>query len=254
MQIKACWRAALALTVCAAPLLSTPVAARELLAVGAHFDRVYERGADGTFSGLGAEILRLLARESGDTIRFEIYPWKRAQAMVSGAKADILVGPYLSDERRQTLAFSERPFYQDAMIFYARSDAPPWNGDYASIRGKQVAILNGWAYGPQFERASSQLQISLTNTVESGLKMLTARRIDLFATNRRNTEPLIAQLQLAGQVVPLNGIIDIQNGYMAFPKRPEYDSLRLRFDQAYKKLADSGELKKLGRRLDVVMP
>ncbi|MDC8756825.1 substrate-binding periplasmic protein [Janthinobacterium fluminis] len=234
-----------------------PAAAEEpeLLVVGAHFERVFEQARDGRFVGMGPELVRSVAQRMGYRVKFQIYPWARAQAMVAQGLADILVGPYRSSERLATLAFSERAFYQDEMVFYARSGAAtPWSGDFAALRDTRIVILNGWAYGPDFERARPQLRVSVTNAVENGLKMLTSQHVDLFATNRRNTEPVIARLRIDGAVAPLPGVIAVQNGYFAFPKRPESDRLRSQFNQVFNALVDSGELKRLGQQLDVGVP
>lgn len=238
-------------------LAATPVMAQpqELVVVGAHFERVFELSKDGRFIGMGPEIIRTLAQRMGYAVRFEIYPWARAQAMVAQGAADILIGPYKSPERLASMTFSERPFYQDEMVFYTRAGAGvEWQGDYAALKETRMVIMNGWAYGGEFDRARPKLRVSVTNAVENGLKMLISQHVDLFATNRRNTEPVIARLQIAGNVVPLAKVIEVQRGYFAFPKRAESDRLRVQFDQAFNAMVDSGELKRLGRQMDVGVP
>ncbi|WP_229509138.1 ABC transporter substrate-binding protein [Massilia sp. CCM 8734] len=248
-----------ALMLGAAAALAMPVATarsgpRELLVVGAHFARVYER-ANGEFSGMAAEIIRAIAGELGQPVHFELYPWARAQSMVAQGQADILVGPYKSPERLASFAFSERPFYQDQMVFFSRSNAPfAWDGSYASLRDKRIVIINGWAYGDEFNAARDQLTVSVTNSVESALTMLSHGRVDLFASNVRNTEPVIPLLALEGKVLPVGRTISLQRGFFAFPKRPEYDVMRARFDRAFNAYVDSGELRKLGKRLNVQVP
>lgn len=227
---------------------------RELLVAGAHFARVYER-SDGAFHGLGPEILRAIAPQLGQPLHFDLYPWARAQSMVAQAQADILVGPYKSAERLELFYFSERPFYQDQMLFYARSGTEQdWDGSYASLREKRIVIINGWAYGDEFDAARPGLNLSVTNSVESALTMLAAGRVDLFATNRRNTEPVVPLQALDGKVQPIERTISIQRGYFAFPKRPEYLPVKARFDRAFNAFADGGELQKMGRRLHVQVP
>lgn len=234
----------------AAPLLAGP---RELLVVGAHFARVYER-EDQKFTGLGPEILRSIAPELGQPVHFDLFPWARAQSMVAHGQADLLVGPYKSPERLAAFTFCERPFYVDEMVFYERSPSVfEWNGDFAALKHKRVVAINGWAYGEKFDAARKILNISLTNSVEGALTMLARGRVDLFATNRRNTEPVIATLALAGQVAPLDHIITLQRGYFAFPKRPEYEIVVERFDRAFNAFVDAGELGQLGRRLNVTV-
>lgn len=234
----------------AGPLLAGP---RELLVVGAHFARVYER-ADDKFSGMGPEILRSIAPQLGQPLHFDLFPWARAQSMVAQAQADVLVGPYKSPERLALFTFCERPFYVDQMLFYERAKAGfTWDGDYGALRDKRVVAINGWAYGDDFDAARGSMNISLTNSVESALAMLAHGRVDLFATNRRNTEPVISLLELDGKVAPVSRIIALQRGYFAFPRRPEYDYVAERFDRAFNAFVDAGELRQLGRRLNVTV-
>ena len=237
-----------ALAALAPPALGGP---RELLVVGAHFARVYERAND-QFTGMGPDILRSIAPELGQPLHFDLFPWARAQSMVAQGQADLLVGPYKSPERLALFTFSERPFYIDEMLFYTRANvAWQWDGNYASLRGKRVVAINGWAYGDEFDAARGHMTISLTNSVEAALTMLAHGRVDLFASNRRNTEPVVSLLALEGKVAPLNRIITYQRGYFAVPKRPEYEIVMERLNRAFNAYADSGELRKTGKRYNV---
>jgi len=236
-------------------LFMLPVAARDVLVIGTHFERVYERGQEGEIVGLGPEIIRIIAERLGHRVIFELYPWARAQALVAQGKADILVGPYKTFERQQIMMFSKLPFYQDQMVFYVRKGTiEDWNGDYASLSEQRIAIVNGWAYGQAFDKARPQLRLDVVNSVDSGLKMLAAQHAQMFASNRRNTEPVLGRLGLAGQLSMLPRVIDVQDGFFAFPKRPASDALRKEFDAEFQRMADSGELKRLGLRHEVNVP
>lgn len=236
-------------------LCCLPAGARDLLVIGTHFERVYERGQEGEIVGLGPEIVRLIAQRLGHRAVFELYPWARAQALVAQGKADILVGPYKNLERQQLMAFSRLPFYQDQMVFYVRKGSGiEWSGDYGSLSDQHIVIVNGWAYGAAFDKARSQLKLDTVNSVDSGLKMLQAQHASMFASNRRNTEPVLGRLGLSGQVTMLPKVIEVQEGYFAFPKRASADSLRKEFDAEFQRMVDSGELKRLGQRHEVSVP
>lgn len=97
---------------------------RELLVVGTSFPRIYEQEEAGP-SGLGVELLRRALGSRGQGMRFEFYPWLRAQAMVESGQADILMGPYRTPEREQRFLFSPQAFYEDALVFYARRERDP---------------------------------------------------------------------------------------------------------------------------------
>jgi len=235
--------------------MSGAVHAREIVAVGTQFGRVFDQGADGQYVGLSVDLLRLIAQQMGDTVRFEIYPWARAQALVEQGRADILIGPYKTLEREQRFNFSDHAFYQDQMVFYVRDDASiGWHGDYTELKGKHMAAVNGWAYGNMFDHVRDELGVMSANTLQQGLQMLASGRIDLLASNRRNTDFLLANLNFAAKVKPIEPIIDTQNGYFAFPKSSDHDQLRARFNQTLTQLIASGELARLARLHGVQVP
>jgi polar amino acid transport system substrate-binding protein len=232
-----------------------PVGARDLLVIGTHFERVCERGQEGEIIGLGPEIIRLIAERLGHKVQFELYPWARAQALIAQGKADILIGPYKTFERQQLMSFSKLPFYQDQMVFYVRSGSGvEWNGELGTLGEQRIVVLNGWVYGPNFDKAKPQLRLSVANSVESGLKMVAAQHVTMFASNRRNTEPVLGRLGMAGQLTMLPKVIDVQDGYFGFPRRPAADPLRKEFDAEFQRMVDSGELKRLGQRFEVNVP
>jgi len=238
-----------------ASLFGSLAQAREWLVVGTSFPQVYERNAAGDFTGLAPAVLRRLAAELGGELRFELYPWVRAQRMVELGQADILVGPYRTAEREARFAFAAEPFYQDRIIFYARrSQVATWDGDYASLHGQRVAVVRGWIYGSQFEAARTSLRPITVESVHNGLRMLEAGRIDLLASNQRNTQPHLLELRLQERVGEVGPLIDVQRGYFAFPKDSAHAELRRRFDRAFARLVESGQLARLAEPLEVSVP
>lgn len=236
-------------------LLCGTLQAREWLVVGTSFPEVYERTAEGHFIGLAPAVLRRLAVELGDSLRFELHPWARAQRMVELGQADILVGPYRSAEREARYAFAAEPFYQDRMAFFARrGHEPAWDGRYPHLQGRRIAVVHGWTYGRQFEEAREQLNPVVVETVQNGLRMLAIGRIDLLASNQRNTQPQLLAMALDGQVRQLEPLLDIQSGYFAFPHGERHAALRQRFDTLFQRFVASGQLARLGKVLGVTVP
>lgn len=232
-----------------------PAAGRELRVVGTRFENIYMRSPGGEFGGMGVALLREFARRHGYWLRFEIYPWRRAQELINGARADVLVGPYKTPERTRTMLFSEQAFFQDQVAFYVRANALPlWEGDYRMLRGRRIAALNGWNYGPAFSKAAPQLNISVTNSVESGLKMLVASHVEMFATNRRDTDPVLQALGMQDKVMALAPLIDVQDAYFAYPLAPRFRDMPRQMDQMLAEMKARGELQRLARRYGVTLP
>jgi polar amino acid transport system substrate-binding protein len=229
--------------------------AAERLAVGTKFSKIFEQDADGQWQGLGVDVLRILAARAGDTVRFTIYPWPRAQAMVERAQADILVGPYKSPERLKQFAFIDQPFYRDLLVFYARrDDDQPWHGDLAQLKSRRIAAVRGWHYGPQFDLARRSLDVSEVPQLENGAQMLAYGRVDLLASNERNSAAVMGALKLDEQLVVLCPAITQLDGYLAFPRGPKFSALRDRYNALFAQMVKSGELARLGAKNGVLVP
>jgi len=236
-------------------LLTNSAQAGQVLAVGTEFANVFERSPNGEFTGLGADIIRALARQNGDEVKFEIYPWARAQWMVEHELAQILIGPYKTAEREAKYGFARRGFYRDIMALYVRkgSDAS-WDGNYANLPGSRLGVINGWVYGPQFESLRSTIKPVVANTLTNGLNMLMAKRVDFLATNMRNTEATMKVLGIGNDMQMIEPFMDMQDGYLAYCKNAACEQLRARYDDLYEQLRDGGVLQLMARRLGVRLP
>ncbi|MFY7864865.1 substrate-binding periplasmic protein [Roseateles sp.] len=236
-------------------LLSGATQARELLAVGTQFPRIIEWDAKGQANGLAVDLLTRAAAEEGHTVRFEALPWARAQLMVELGQADILIGPYRSPERQARFLFSQRAFYEDALVFYASpAKAALWNGDWSRLSGRSVGLVLGWAYGGAMEQARSTLLVSNPGDVATGLRMLQRGRIELLASNERNTAPVLQTMGLAQQFQALQPPIAIQSCYFAYARNPQGEELRQKLDRSLGTLQSSGVLRELARQWGVRIP
>lgn len=229
--------------------------ARELLAVGAQFPRIFEADAKGAPQGLAVDLLQRAAQAGGHSLRFEFYPWARAQAMVQQGQADILIGPYRTPEREALFLFSQLAFYEDALIFYARRDNPlQWQGDVNKLQGQSLGLVNGWAYGPALEQAREQLHISTVRDVGTGLQMLQRGRVDLLASNERNTAPVIESMGLGTALQPLLPALGHLQGHFAFTRNAQGKRLSEEMDRSLGELHKRGEIRELARRWKVRAP
>ena len=229
--------------------------AREWLAVGTNFPLVFEQGAEDEYRGLAVSVLHQALDTLGDRVRFELHPWARAQYMVEQGQADILIGPYKTAEREARFAFSARAFYRDRVVFYGRRDRlPAWNGDYQVLPGRPIGVVRAWSYGDQFVQAKPFLDLVTVESVENGLKMLSLGRLQLLASNQRNSRPVLLRLGLLDEIVELDPPISLEDGYFAFPRLASHDALRRDFDRALEEMIENGELVRLAKRWQVQIP
>lgn len=247
---------AITLTVLFLPLFSFSfVSAKEIIAVGTRFSRVFELDASGQHVGLGVDVLIRLARRNGDTIRFELYPWTRAQLMVEQGRADIIIGPYKNETRAAKMNFFNAPFYQDDMVFYRLTGSKQgWDGDYGSLAGKRIAKVKNWAYGEMFMSQVERLQVQDFTTLRGAVIRLGRGDLDLVASNIRNTEAFLQSMKQRASIEVISPIITLQSGYFAFNKSPSNHKTQKKYEQTFSEMVVSGELAALGVRHGVHTP
>ncbi|HEY9107388.1 MAG TPA: transporter substrate-binding domain-containing protein [Roseateles sp.] len=230
--------------------LARPAHAAPLHAVGSHFARIFEGSEGQPPRGLAVDLLGQLF---GTTVRCQILPWPRAQLMLEQAEADILIGPYRTPERETRMLFSVRPFYADAMVWYARrGEESRWSGEFSTLAQMPLAAVRGWAYGSRFERMKPMLgQLTWVNNVEAGLQMLAKRRVELFAGNARNCQPVLQRLGLADAITRCSPPLDVLHGHMAFSRSASGEALAQRHDQAFERWLRGPDAVELYRRWGV---
>lgn len=237
-------------------LLAPPLAlARELLAVGTDFPRIFERTAAGEYRGLGPEVLRQVFEPQGHSLRFASYPWARAQRMVELGQADILVGPYRNPAREARFAFVGQAFYRDRIVFYCRrAGSCQWSGDYRQLAGQRIGVVRAWAYGTRFDAERARLELVTVEGVDNGLKMLSLGRLEFLASNQRNTLPVLQALGLRDEIRQLDPPVDTQDGYFAFPLHGSHARLREDFAEGFRQLVERGQLARLAAQWQVEIP
>lgn len=249
MQRRRAWMGLAAAAVAAGRSQAAP----PLRAVGGQFARIFE-GTEGVQPrGLAVDLLTELY---GDSLICEWLPWPRAQMMVENGEADLLIGPYRTPEREARFVFSVRPFYEDAMVWFARrGEGELWSGDFEALAPRALAAVRGWAYGSRFERYRPQLRrLTQVLSVEAGLQMLALKRVDLFAANERNCAPVLERLHLGDAFEPLLPPLDVLRGHMAFPRTAAGEQLARRHDQLVERLLRSPLHAELYRRWGLKPP
>lgn len=233
--------------------LARPARATVLRAVGSQFARIFEGSNGQAPRGLAVDLLGQLF---GASVHCEWMPWPRAQLMLEQGDADILIGPYRTPEREMRMLFSVRPFYADAMVWYARrGEEYRWTGELAELAQTPLAAVRGWAYGSRFERMRpSMAQLTWVQTVEAGLQMLTKRRVELFAANDRNCLPVLQRLDLADAITHCSPPLDVLHGHMAFARSAAGEELSRRYDRAFEQWLRTGMAAELYRRWGVDRP
>ncbi|HJB08438.1 MAG TPA: transporter substrate-binding domain-containing protein [Candidatus Enterocloster faecavium] len=105
-----------------------------------------EMAADGTktYVGMNIDIVRTIVEKNGGQVEFVDMPFKSLMAAIQAGQIDFCSGGMApTDERRETLDFSDIFFYPRNAIVYRAEDNYP---DLDSLKGKTVAYVFGTNY------------------------------------------------------------------------------------------------------------
>ncbi len=217
--------------------------------VGTTFPFILEKDSSGKIIGIGAEIAREVITKIGHDIEIGIYPWKRAQAMVKEGDAHVLIGPYKTQEREKFLDYNKYHFFQDNMVFYAKSGLKQsWDGKFYSLQNKTIAIMAGWSYGPKADANLKKLKTHDFYSVLKGLELVSLERYDFCALNQRNALAIIQKHNLQNQFDIIDPPISKTKGYFGFSKKLKLDKLIIQFDKELKTLIDSDKVSLLNKK------
>ena len=229
--------------------------------VGTTFAKLFEAAAssggaaEGKPQGLAVDLLDAILVPAGYQPRYALYPWLRAQSMIERGPAQILIGPYRTPERERQMRFSRQAFYEDSLVFYARRrEEGLWWGDFHALRSLRIGSVQGWVYGEGFEQARAALDVTPVRDLNTALRMLQARRLDLIAANQRNSEPVIQELGLRDQVALCVPPFAQLRGHFAFSTDAAGAAWQALIDAGMQRLRQSGELQQMAARRGVNLP
>ncbi len=234
--------------------ISFTVPAKTVLFVTSEFPLISEETPEQEHTGLGVDIVKLIATRLDLDYKIESYPLKRALSMMEHGEADAIIGPYRSNEREEYLDYAKLPFYIDALTFFTKeNENQVWDGSYASIANLHIGLIRGWSYGDEFNAVESKLSVTRLNNAYSCLQMLILERIDLCATHQRQVNALAKHNSSLNKLVPLSPVIAVNHGYIAFAKGENMKAVKARFDEEFALLLQSGEVAKLQAKYDLTV-
>nr|BDT27461.1 transporter substrate-binding domain-containing protein [Bacteriovorax sp. HI3] len=228
--------------------IAMPARAEKLKVVGTHFNKIFETDTSGDFHGVAVDLLKKVAAKKNLQIEYAIYPWNRAQYLISTGRADILIGPYRTPEREKQMDFLSTPFYTDNMVFYTTKDKPfVWNESLDLLKTKRILTIKGWVYGIKFDEIKDKLTIVEANDIETAFRMLALGRADLLLANERNAEDALEQKENKDHFIKTKKPFSFMQGYFAFSLKYKNDSVKKAIQESLSQLSYEGIIKKINK-------
>lgn len=149
----------------------------------------YVCSADAQRPGIVTEYLTELLARQGVALKVEHYPWSRAVYLASRGSVDGLLTA--APGEAPGMLFAQQPTWTYQVCFFTRTDSPWLFHDTASLRGRSLAYMQGYAYGPALDRylsdpanAAGMRPISGNQVTDRLIAMLRAGRVDSIVEDR----------------------------------------------------------------------
>ena len=169
-------------------LIPFPVDAAEktesdVIRVGWYEDSYHITGTNGERSGYGYEYEQSLASYTGWHYEYVKEDWTNLIEMLQNGDIDLMGGISYTDERAETMLFSDLPMGTEKYYLYANfEDTNISSSDLTTLNGKRIAVLENSVQATQFFKWEKEHNIKTEhvylNNVEDTMNMVDNHEID----------------------------------------------------------------------------
>ncbi len=199
--------------------------------------------------GLSLEIIRAAYATQGYEVKMQYVPWARAMDGVKkGKKYDIIPNTWMTEERKEYLAFSDE-YASNEIKFIKRKDDPFEFNGMESLKGKKIGTVRGYGYDNQFMTAPHFIREE-ANDLITNIKKLThsSKRVDLtledeivarVSIGNKNPE-LLYKIEFTKNAITTNGLY-VTSGF----QNPRHKELINAFNTGLEIIKSNGEYEKI---------
>lgn len=204
---------------------------------------IVDKGAE---KGAATALVSEIFKRAGYQTEITIETWPRTLEGTSAGIYDVIISAWYTKQREAKFQFTD-PYFVNTIQFVKRKDAPIDFKSYQDLKGLVIGVVNGYAYGDEFDNAQGILKLPANHLIQN-LLMLQQGRIDLTLGDKwvvRNelTEyfpTAIKDFAFLGKPVATRTL------HAAVSRaRPDHDKIVKDFNQALKAMKADGTYEKI---------
>jgi len=198
----------------------------------------------GKAAGLYPALIAEAFRSAGLAVQLEAKPWKRCLVDMDEGHAGV-GGIYKNDERLKKYDFSDQIFVEKMAVYSHKTDRVEFTG-VASLYGKRVAVLRGWSYGEEFDKAAKEGKILVeeAGSDAQNFQKLAAKRVQVALAIDEAGATLIKGGKFPD--VERNAKFLFENPtFLAFNKSTKQTETLAKFNKAIEEMKKNGKLAKI---------
>jgi polar amino acid transport system substrate-binding protein len=197
-------------------------------------------------TGLYIKIIDLTFKAINQPYKLKTVPFKRGLHQTSEGDG-IMIGILKSEQRMQSLDFSE-PFYQERVSVYLNKAIAPLIKTVDKLNGLNIGTLLGWSYGPKFDEAKkNNLFFTNESKIETNFTLLSKGRIDAVIHSELSSIYLLNKLGLNDKVFLASEPLALVDIRIAVKKGTQKELL----DLINQKLSEPEHIKAISRLIEL---
>lgn len=204
---------------------------------------IVDKGAEkGAATALVTEILK----RAGYKTEVSIETWPRTLEGTSAGIYDVIIAAWKTKEREAHFQYTD-PYFVNTIQFVKRKGTPINFRGYPDLKGLVIGVVNGYAYGDEFDKAQGILKLPANHLIQN-LLMLQRGRVDLtlgdkWVVRHELTEyfpTAIKDYEFLGKPVATRTL------HAAVSRaHPEHDKIVKAFNKALKSMKADGSYEKI---------
>ena len=135
---------------------------------------IVDQGAE---KGAATKLVSEILKRAGYKTDITIETWPRTLEGTSVGIYDVIISAWYTKKRDAQFQFTD-PYFVNTILFVKRKDSPIKFQSYQDLKGLVIGVVNGYAYGDEFDNAREILKLPSDHLIQNLLK-LQQGRIDL---------------------------------------------------------------------------
>lgn len=191
---------------------------------------------NGKPTGILVDVVTEAFRRSGQSVKIQLMPWARCLVEARDGKVDGIFSVFRLPEREAFLAYTNVPVITQVEVLFAHADSDiRFDGNLAKLAHAKIGVILGTSYGPEIDsllKSGVWHQVTDTNSVESLVAMLSAKRIELAPSYRYVFLDAAKRASAMDKIQELTPPVQSIPSYLAFNKKRDYTKTIAEFDKA----------------------
>lgn len=200
----------------------------------------------GTEKGAATALVTEILKRAGYKTEVSIQTWPRTLEGTSAGIYDVIISSWKTKEREAHFQYTD-PYFVNTIQFVKRKGNPINFRGYQDLRGLVIGVVNGYAYGDEFDKAQGILKVPANHLIQN-LLLLQRGRIDLtlgdkWVVRHELTDyfpTAIKEFEFLGKPVatrPLHAAVSLAH--------PQHDKIVKDFNKALKTMKADGSYEKI---------